>query len=1354
MTLAIVKAVIFTVSLLQVEISYLSNREKFVFVTGVSGCDTANETPATASPHLRDTPHLGSSPCTVCTHRASFNKFPPAIFWKKNEGRFPKNSQSKISISEILQNLYPSPSPSFGYPSKTDGGIYFIDCIDCRQMITYSTIGVYAATVPYNLTEWLDNNKDPLIDIIDEMIKGDASPSCLLWLDDHISSNPDTRFRKFLITGCSFNSKLKVWCSSSWTCLQTIKFQRPQGSVTGIKLKAGLDPTTTFLILSDIDSMLLNDLNIHQNEDRDQMISVGELASPASILSLPCVSVGLRWAKNTTKRVEVSSTAPAMPPVSVKAEPADRFSGNSSPSREVAGILDDCVQLETNEEGNEEEVDGSKEVTTFQGVKPSPKPNNTTLTSIKLPTPPAPPAVVLAPGHEMKDKLESMLDSRLDMMGKTMKARARRDNQAVRQGIDELFVTLFINVNTKTEVTVGTEIKRSLPVLIEKSLDGIHKDMKIFGLENKVVKGLISGAVVKNVSELVDVSLKKAFANQMSGMENSFRVVLNQINDQFLAGNKEYEASLRRKVVTENFEVKDRFNIVAAKAVAKAENDKAASGCVMNMTRLDKKKFRLGDTNVLSRAGILGHMEEVREDKIVSVVAWLQVGARDKAFQTQCRKPQDQKLTGLWCEIQAMAHKRMRNLGDALALVKKFWDELQQVMGNLQDLERALASQEPPAVEPKAIEAQTEKLSDIKGGIDGTKPAVDTRRKFGSALLGGVGDSEKPEPKRHIEDLDSAWDSVTLMYAEREKNLLDAMVKAMEFHDVLQKLLEFLGRSENKFVNLGAIGQDKGEKRQAELEAEETAECSTNTECEKESESSTVKYDTTMAPEEDKEEKNQTAIGPDAEMTTVVEEEAVDNKVEETGAGADSGATTTDSAITESTSEAVAPEDVTNADSETSGDGEQPTDSTVTDDEDTKIVYPMVIDDITTDSPSDSEESTTPAGTDSMTDKDAVTGGATAGPEATRAAEVQCDNVDSDYGETTTSFDDINPLNIPTTTVRTDDMTANILVVEDMPTTKPGRDTIMETTATQDNVASDKSDDTQMETTTSKMMETSSKETEEMTTKMFETNEPNNEENAANDGIQARTEPVIVDETSEATTEPMTSTSTESSVDETTTTSKDEGETIPELPTDAPAEETLEETTTEGGMDNLTTTGPLVADSTEADDADDMTSSGGSTTVSEISTTADSTFDAESTTANQDEDDMKETTTSGKDDEAVDPLEVSTSSGMDVTITDKDMVTDGLTTEPEAATAAGVQYDVKEDDTGQDSVTAPTSDSQERAAISTPDQDTTITSSASQETTTSSADDQESSVTDVISNSETEATTEAVDQSLKGRFDK
>ena len=64
------------------------------------------------------------------------------------------------------------------------------------------------------------------------------------------------------------------------------------------------------------------------------------------------------------------------------------------------------------------------------------------------------------------------------------------------------------------------------------------------------------------------------------------------------------------------------------------------------------------------------------------------------------------KLTGLWHEIQGMAKDRSDNLEDALALAEKFWDELQQVMNNLKDLSDALNSQDPPAVEPRAIEAQ------------------------------------------------------------------------------------------------------------------------------------------------------------------------------------------------------------------------------------------------------------------------------------------------------------------------------------------------------------------------------------------------------------------------------------------------------------------------------------------------------------------------------------------------------------------------------------------------------------------------------------------------------------------------
>merc|ERR1719481_442714 len=95
-------------------------------------------------------------------------------------------------------------------------------------------------------------------------------------------------------------------------------------------------------------------------------------------------------------------------------------------------------------------------------------------------------------------------------------------------------------------------------------------------------------------------------------------------------------------------EFKSRYNILAAKLVAKAKNDKAAAGAVLDVIKLDKEKFRLGHTKVFFRAGILGFMEEVREDKIGSVLALLQAQARGKASRITFKKMQDQKLA-LYC---------------------------------------------------------------------------------------------------------------------------------------------------------------------------------------------------------------------------------------------------------------------------------------------------------------------------------------------------------------------------------------------------------------------------------------------------------------------------------------------------------------------------------------------------------------------------------------------------------------------------------------------------------------------------------------------------------------------------------
>merc|ERR1711962_275737 len=113
-----------------------------------------------------------------------------------------------------------------------------------------------------------------------------------------------------------------------------------------------------------------------------------------------------------------------------------------------------------------------------------------------------------------------------------------------------------------------------------------------------------------------------------------------------LAGIAICRAGFPNKMVYAEF--KSRYNILAAQLVAKAKNDKAAAAAVLNVVGLEAEKFRLGHTKVFFRAGILGKMEETREDRIGSVLAWLQSGARGKASRMQFKKLQDQKLS-LYC---------------------------------------------------------------------------------------------------------------------------------------------------------------------------------------------------------------------------------------------------------------------------------------------------------------------------------------------------------------------------------------------------------------------------------------------------------------------------------------------------------------------------------------------------------------------------------------------------------------------------------------------------------------------------------------------------------------------------------
>jgi len=70
-------------------------------------------------------------------------------------------------------------------------------------------------------------------------------------------------------------------------------------------------------------------------------------------------------------------------------------------------------------------------------------------------------------------------------------------------------------------------------------------------------------------------------------------------------------------------EVLQRYGILAATA-AKDSDKKRACGLVLEEVRLDKELYRIGLTKVLFKAGVLGQLEEMRDEAVNKIMRLLQ----------------------------------------------------------------------------------------------------------------------------------------------------------------------------------------------------------------------------------------------------------------------------------------------------------------------------------------------------------------------------------------------------------------------------------------------------------------------------------------------------------------------------------------------------------------------------------------------------------------------------------------------------------------------------------------------------------------------------------------------------------
>ncbi|KAK4317165.1 hypothetical protein Pmani_011728 [Petrolisthes manimaculis] len=87
-----------------------------------------------------------------------------------------------------------------------------------------------------------------------------------------------------------------------------------------------------------------------------------------------------------------------------------------------------------------------------------------------------------------------------------------------------------------------------------------------------------------------------------------------------------------------------RYLIIAAQEMTAAKDDKKAAKVCFDKAGLSAELYRLGKTKVFFRAGALGTLEEVRDERIGGMVAWLQAWVRGYIGRQSYKKLQEQRV--------------------------------------------------------------------------------------------------------------------------------------------------------------------------------------------------------------------------------------------------------------------------------------------------------------------------------------------------------------------------------------------------------------------------------------------------------------------------------------------------------------------------------------------------------------------------------------------------------------------------------------------------------------------------------------------------------------------------------------
>ncbi|XP_070621008.1 microtubule-actin cross-linking factor 1 isoform X2 [Erythrolamprus reginae] len=166
------------------------------------------------------------------------------------------------------------------------------------------------------------------------------------------------------------------------------------------------------------------------------------------------------------------------------------------------------------------------------------------------------------------------------------------------------------------------------------------------------------------------------------------------------------------------------------------------------------------------------------------------------------------QMVFFWEDIKARAEEREIKFLDVLELAEKFWYDMAALLTTIRDTQDIVHDLESPGIDPSIIKQQVEAAETIKEETDSLHEELEFIRILGADLIFACGETEKPEVKKSIDEMNGAWEQLNRTWRERLEKLEEAMQNAVQYQDNLQAMFDWLDNTVIKLCNMSTVGTD------------------------------------------------------------------------------------------------------------------------------------------------------------------------------------------------------------------------------------------------------------------------------------------------------------------------------------------------------------------------------------------------------------------------------------------------------------------------------------------------------------------------------------------------------------------